>query len=265
MYYPRFTKAIIHHFITKDKSISMRNKMFMHTALDDSILGSMRFVSKPDDFQVYRALLPEVMTNQKMWNSPTYKTYLAYATGVVLADQRSRRSIETRGGDGDESNGEERGIATCLKDTCNSYWIRLQLIEECYRALFEQLDWNNPEGHLGETEASSTERLVEYLRGRKGNDKNSQPSITKSKATSMSFKGQLSPRKAINIVMAEEVAGTNQWRNLLKTSATGMDGGRTEMAGAEEGVTKESALRARARRALCRCVAYSAFKLKNKK
>ncbi|GKD58877.1 hypothetical protein Tco_1296386 [Tanacetum coccineum] len=83
MYYPRFTKAIIHHFITKDKSISMRNEMFMHTALDDSILGPMRFVSKPDDFQVYGALLPEVMTNQKMWNSPTYKTYLAYATGVV--------------------------------------------------------------------------------------------------------------------------------------------------------------------------------------
>ncbi|GKE88490.1 hypothetical protein Tco_1565965 [Tanacetum coccineum] len=43
MNYPRFTKAIIHHFITKDKSISMRNIMFMHTARDDNILGPMRF------------------------------------------------------------------------------------------------------------------------------------------------------------------------------------------------------------------------------
>ncbi|GJT87759.1 hypothetical protein Tco_1069476 [Tanacetum coccineum] len=53
MYYPIFTKAIIHHFITKDKSISMRNKMFMH--------------------------LP-MMTAFWMWNSPSYKNYLAYAT-----------------------------------------------------------------------------------------------------------------------------------------------------------------------------------------
>ncbi|GJT11455.1 hypothetical protein Tco_0858497 [Tanacetum coccineum] len=52
MYYPRFTKAIIHYFLTKDKSILMRNKMFMHTAQDDSIL-----------------------------ESPAYKTYFAFATG----------------------------------------------------------------------------------------------------------------------------------------------------------------------------------------
>ncbi|GJY69592.1 hypothetical protein Tco_0814032 [Tanacetum coccineum] len=49
MYYPRFTKAIIHHFINKDKTISIRNRLFMHTAQDDDVL--------------------------------TYKTYLAYATG----------------------------------------------------------------------------------------------------------------------------------------------------------------------------------------
>ncbi|GKA02440.1 hypothetical protein Tco_0675105 [Tanacetum coccineum] len=59
MYYPRFTKAIIYHFSTKDKSISLRNKMFMHTAEDDSILGPMRF------------------------DSPAYKTYLAYAIGAA--------------------------------------------------------------------------------------------------------------------------------------------------------------------------------------
>ncbi|GJU80568.1 hypothetical protein Tco_1282933 [Tanacetum coccineum] len=83
MYYPRFTKAIIHHFITKDKSISMRNRMFMHTAEDDNILGPMRFVSKADDYQVYGALLPKVMINRKMRDSPTYKTYLAFATGAT--------------------------------------------------------------------------------------------------------------------------------------------------------------------------------------
>ncbi|GJT83959.1 hypothetical protein Tco_1058301 [Tanacetum coccineum] len=83
MYYSRFTKAIIHHFITKDKLISMRNKMFMHTAEDDIILCPLRFVSKYDDYQVYGALLHEVMTNQKMRDSPAYKTYLIFATGTT--------------------------------------------------------------------------------------------------------------------------------------------------------------------------------------
>nr|GEY53363.1 hypothetical protein [Tanacetum cinerariifolium]GEZ60701.1 hypothetical protein [Tanacetum cinerariifolium] len=49
--YPRFTKAIIHHFISKDKSISMRNK--------------------------------QETANQQMLDSPTYKTYLAFSTGAA--------------------------------------------------------------------------------------------------------------------------------------------------------------------------------------
>nr|GEW78395.1 hypothetical protein [Tanacetum cinerariifolium] len=50
---------------------------------DDSILGPMRFVSKADDYQVYRVLLHEVMTNQKIRDSPAYNTNLAYATGAA--------------------------------------------------------------------------------------------------------------------------------------------------------------------------------------
>ncbi|GJW75110.1 hypothetical protein Tco_0134480 [Tanacetum coccineum] len=81
MYYPGFTKAIIQHFISKDKSISMRNILFMHTVQNDSILGPLRFVSKTKEYQVYGALIPVEMTNKKMQNSTTYKTYLAFATG----------------------------------------------------------------------------------------------------------------------------------------------------------------------------------------
>ncbi|GJR90329.1 retrovirus-related pol polyprotein from transposon TNT 1-94 [Tanacetum coccineum] len=83
MYYPRFTKAIIQHFISKDKSISMRNRLFMHTVEDDSIWGSLRFVSKTEEYQVYGALIPAKMTNRKMLNSTAYKTYLAFATGAA--------------------------------------------------------------------------------------------------------------------------------------------------------------------------------------
>nr|GEW05705.1 reverse transcriptase domain-containing protein [Tanacetum cinerariifolium] len=81
MYYPRFTKAIISHFLLKDKSISMRNRMFMHTAQDNCILGNLRFVSKNEDTQVYGALIPAVMTNPKIQDSAAYQTYFEFATG----------------------------------------------------------------------------------------------------------------------------------------------------------------------------------------
>ncbi|GJZ89778.1 hypothetical protein Tco_0661705 [Tanacetum coccineum] len=81
MFYPRFTKMIFHHFLEKDKSISMRNRMSMYTARDDSLLGTMRFVSKHEDAQIYGAILPKAMTNQVMLDSVAYKTYYAIASG----------------------------------------------------------------------------------------------------------------------------------------------------------------------------------------
>ncbi|GKB04075.1 hypothetical protein Tco_0832218 [Tanacetum coccineum] len=58
MPYPRFKKVIINHFIFKDKTISMRNKINLHRAHDDSLLD--------------------------IKNSNAYKTYLDYATGKVI-------------------------------------------------------------------------------------------------------------------------------------------------------------------------------------
>ncbi|GKE87936.1 hypothetical protein Tco_1565411 [Tanacetum coccineum] len=80
MFYPRFTKIIIHHLLEKDKSISMRNRTFMHIARDDSLLGTMRFVSRHEDAQIYGAILPKEMTNQAMLDSVAYKTYYAIAS-----------------------------------------------------------------------------------------------------------------------------------------------------------------------------------------
>nr|GEX97549.1 retrovirus-related Pol polyprotein from transposon TNT 1-94 [Tanacetum cinerariifolium] len=56
MLYPRFTKIITHYFLTKDKCISMRKRKFMHTARDDSLLGTMRFVSRHEDTQVAKPI-----------------------------------------------------------------------------------------------------------------------------------------------------------------------------------------------------------------
>nr|GFA11060.1 hypothetical protein [Tanacetum cinerariifolium] len=57
MYYPRFTKVIIHHFMLKDPSIPRRNK--------------------------FGALLPIELTNEDIRNSNAYKEYYAVATGVT--------------------------------------------------------------------------------------------------------------------------------------------------------------------------------------
>ncbi|GJV41798.1 retrovirus-related pol polyprotein from transposon TNT 1-94, partial [Tanacetum coccineum] len=43
MPYPRFTKIIINYFISQNKSISMRNRINLHTAKDDSLLGTLKY------------------------------------------------------------------------------------------------------------------------------------------------------------------------------------------------------------------------------
>ncbi|GJQ99608.1 retrovirus-related pol polyprotein from transposon TNT 1-94 [Tanacetum coccineum] len=83
MPYPRFTKVIINHFISKDKTISMRNKINLHTIRDDSLLGTLKFVSKTHDYQQYGALIPDDMINQDIKDSKAYKTYYDFATGKV--------------------------------------------------------------------------------------------------------------------------------------------------------------------------------------
>nr|GEV13475.1 hypothetical protein [Tanacetum cinerariifolium] len=97
MYYPRFTNAIIYHFLTKDKPILMRNRTFMHTAQNDSLLGTIRFVSKHEDTQVYGALLPKAITNQAILDSDSYKTYYAIATG---AEPPMPKKTEKKSSDG---------------------------------------------------------------------------------------------------------------------------------------------------------------------
>ncbi|GJZ33505.1 retrovirus-related pol polyprotein from transposon TNT 1-94 [Tanacetum coccineum] len=43
MPYPRFIKIIINYFISQNKSISMRNRINLHTAKDDSLLGTLKY------------------------------------------------------------------------------------------------------------------------------------------------------------------------------------------------------------------------------
>ncbi|GJU33485.1 hypothetical protein Tco_1181839 [Tanacetum coccineum] len=78
MPYPRFTKVIISHFISKDKTISMKNKINLHTNRDDSLLGTLKFVSKTQDCQQYGALIPDDMINQDVKDSKAYKVIISH-------------------------------------------------------------------------------------------------------------------------------------------------------------------------------------------
>ncbi|GKA53180.1 retrovirus-related pol polyprotein from transposon TNT 1-94 [Tanacetum coccineum] len=67
-----------------DKTISMRNKINLHTIRDESLLGTLKFVSKTQHYQQYGALIPDDMINQDIKDFIDYKTYYDFATGKVL-------------------------------------------------------------------------------------------------------------------------------------------------------------------------------------
>ncbi|GJU15810.1 hypothetical protein Tco_1143776 [Tanacetum coccineum] len=47
---------------------------------NDTLLGTLKFVSKTQDYQIYGALIPDEMINQDIKDSKAYKTYLDFAT-----------------------------------------------------------------------------------------------------------------------------------------------------------------------------------------
>ncbi|GKC55985.1 hypothetical protein Tco_1083583 [Tanacetum coccineum] len=84
MFYPRFTKVVINHFMSQDQSIPRRNKVDWHMANDDPILTTMRFIPQHKFVQKYGAILPDNLTTQAMKESEAYKTYYAFATGKAI-------------------------------------------------------------------------------------------------------------------------------------------------------------------------------------
>ncbi|GJU94814.1 hypothetical protein Tco_1319570 [Tanacetum coccineum] len=75
MYYHRFTKAIIHHFLLQEKSLSWRNRIGMHTSKDDYLINTLRFFSRKEASQKYGAVLHDYLTilEMKEKTSPSKK------------------------------------------------------------------------------------------------------------------------------------------------------------------------------------------------
>ncbi|GJZ33353.1 hypothetical protein Tco_0578789 [Tanacetum coccineum] len=93
IYYLRFTKAIISHYLKQNPSISLRNKLFMHIARDDTILGILKFVSKNEDVQTYYAIAtgatpPKTKKHRKDYSSKSSEETL------TKKSQRIKRSAK---------------------------------------------------------------------------------------------------------------------------------------------------------------------------
>nr|GEZ38401.1 hypothetical protein [Tanacetum cinerariifolium] len=83
MFYPRFAKVIINHFMSQDRSIPRRSKVNWHMANDGPLLTTMRFIPQHEVVQKYDAILSDYITTQTMKESEAYKTYHDLATRKV--------------------------------------------------------------------------------------------------------------------------------------------------------------------------------------
>nr|GEY09682.1 hypothetical protein [Tanacetum cinerariifolium] len=100
MYYPRFTKVIIHHFMSKDPSIPRRNKVNWYYVRDDFMFSTIKVVSRHQNTQLYGAMLPIELTNDEIRNTKGYKEYYAFATGEATpkpkaSTRRKRNGFDT--------------------------------------------------------------------------------------------------------------------------------------------------------------------------
>nr|GEX77296.1 hypothetical protein [Tanacetum cinerariifolium] len=100
MYYPRFTKVIIHHFMSKDPSILRRNKVNWHYVRDDHMFTTIKLVSRHQNIQQFGAILPIELTNKDIRKSNTYKEYYVVTIGATPPKpkanvQKTRSSFDT--------------------------------------------------------------------------------------------------------------------------------------------------------------------------
>nr|GFB78248.1 hypothetical protein [Tanacetum cinerariifolium] len=110
MYYPRFTKVIIHHFMTKKPSIPRRNRVYWHYVRDDVLFSTIKVVSRQQTTQQYGAILPIELTTTDIRNTKAYKEYDACATGE--AAPKPKASAKKKKGGSASSTTPPTPIAT---------------------------------------------------------------------------------------------------------------------------------------------------------
>ncbi|GJX86334.1 hypothetical protein Tco_0337108 [Tanacetum coccineum] len=83
MPYPRFTKVIIHHFMSQHKSISKRQGSPYHKVDKDGVLDRLKFISKEEIHQVYGKSILNTLITDEIQNSEAYKTFIGLSAGLI--------------------------------------------------------------------------------------------------------------------------------------------------------------------------------------
>nr|GEZ67160.1 uncharacterized mitochondrial protein AtMg00810-like [Tanacetum cinerariifolium] len=110
MHYPRFTKVIIHHFMTKKPSIPRRNKVNWHYVRDDILFSTIKVVSRHQNTQQYGAILPIELPTEDIRNTKAYKEYYACTIGETAP--KPKASARRKRGGSDSSTTPPTPIAT---------------------------------------------------------------------------------------------------------------------------------------------------------
>nr|GEX98452.1 hypothetical protein [Tanacetum cinerariifolium] len=110
MYYPRFTKVIIDHFMTRKPSIPRQNKVNWHYVRDDVLFSTIKVVSRHQTTQQYGAILPIELTTEDIRNTKAYKEYYACATRE--ATPKPKASARKKKGGSASSTAPPTPIAT---------------------------------------------------------------------------------------------------------------------------------------------------------
>ncbi|GJU53376.1 retrovirus-related pol polyprotein from transposon TNT 1-94 [Tanacetum coccineum] len=89
MPYPRFTKAIIHYFMSQHKSISKRQGSSYHTVDNDGILDRLKLINKGEEYQVYGNPIPSTLEMNRQGSSGRTKV-------DVISKEAAQFEIDTQ-------------------------------------------------------------------------------------------------------------------------------------------------------------------------
>ncbi|GJR59210.1 hypothetical protein Tco_1501372 [Tanacetum coccineum] len=190
MYYPRFTKVIIHHFLIQDKTLSWRNKIGLHTSKDDYLINTFRFISRKEASQIYGAVLPECLTSPEMKESKAYKTYLGHAIGAVppKIDRKFKKASPTKK-DSDLVPVDEEPVtkANELRDQSRSLQLSQQQVLSSeslwWKQSLKERKKEKVDVARGAEKPSSVEKITPIVTSEGSSDKPGVPDVTEDDST----------------------------------------------------------------------------------
>ncbi|GJW56351.1 hypothetical protein Tco_0103082 [Tanacetum coccineum] len=83
MFYLRFTKIIINHFLLLNPSIPKGPSSGLNTIKDDGVINRLKFVRIGEYFQEYGLAIPKTMLTEEIRQLEAYQTFIKYSTSLI--------------------------------------------------------------------------------------------------------------------------------------------------------------------------------------